>query len=413
MKIYANTKFFLIAPANFYTGGPLSLHELASALKRLGYEVYMVYYGAQNDSPVHPWFKKFHIPVATVIEDKPENIIISPETIPYFVMMLKKIQMVVWWMSVDNYLIYLIEDMKLMIESRTFLKRWTTPMHTPDFTKVEHLHQSEYARLFLKVNNIPDNKILHELRGYLAQSFYDNESKIDVDKKENIVVFNPKKGFEFTKQIFESADAKGLVVAPIQNMSPEQVQDLLARAKVYIDFGFHPGRERIPREATLSHCVVITGRRGSAENPIDIPIDEDFKFEDKPENIPKIIEKIRYVFENFKAEHDRQNSYREIILHERDYFFQCVDEVFANLNADKAAKKIRTGIAGDLQEIEKMCDHFINDPSIKLLYAVNDQLAGKIIKYKDLLEIEVISGSDAEFLLYEKRLDQVIMKRPK
>ena len=412
MKIYADTKFFIIAPSNYYTGGPLSLHQLGSALKRLGYQVNMVYFGLANDSPVHPWFKKFHLPVVGGIEDKPENIIISPETIPFPVMMMKKAQLVIWWMSVDNYLIYLVGDLNYIIESRSFLKRWTTPLHALDFTKVEHLHQSEYARLFLKVNEVPDDKILHELRGYLAQSFYDNESKIDIDKKENIVVFNPKKGFEFTKQIIDSSAGK-VTFVPIQNMTPEQVQDLLARAKVYMDFGNHPGRERIPREATMSHCVVITDRRGSAENPIDIPIDDDFKFEDKPENIPSIIEKIQYVFDNFKAEHDRQSSYRNIILHERDYFFECVDEVFANPDADKAFKKVRSAIAGNLQEIEKMCDHFIKDPAIQLLYAVNDQLAGKTIKYSGVLDLEVISGADAQFLLHEKRLDQVIMKNPK
>ena len=33
--------------------------------------------------------------------------------------------------------------------------------------------------------------------------------------------------------------------------------------QVYIDFGHHPGQDRLPREAVQCGCVVITGTRGS------------------------------------------------------------------------------------------------------------------------------------------------------
>ena len=408
MKIYDNTKFYIITPANNYTGGPLSLHQLGSALKRLGHEVYMCYWGAPDNLQVHPWFKKFHLPNAGEVENKPHNIVITSETIPYPVQMITKAQIVVWWMSVDNHHVYMAGDFNEIIKQRTFLKRWTPSFHPLNMFELDHLVQSEYARQFLRFNGVPEEKIIHELRGYLAKSFYDNESKVDLSLKKDIVAYNPNKGFEFTQKIIESAP--NLTFVPIQNMTPEQVQELLARSKVYIDFGNHPGRERIPRESTMSHCVVITSRRGSADNPIDVPIDDDFKFEDTLENIPKIIEKIRYVFENFKAEHDRQNSYRQIILKERDYFFKCVDEVFSKPNADK---KVRSAIGGDLKDIEKMCDDFLNDKDVKLVYAVNDQFAGRKINYKNLLELEVISTADAEFLHYERRIDQFIMKKSK
>ena len=47
-------------------------------------------------------------------------------------------------------------------------------------------------------------------------------------------------------------------------MTPEQVVDLMSESKVYIDFGNHPGKDRIPREAVINGCCVITGVRGSA-----------------------------------------------------------------------------------------------------------------------------------------------------
>jgi len=39
--------------------------------------------------------------------------------------------------------------------------------------------------------------------------------------------------------------------------------------QVYIDFGHHPGQDRLPREAVQCGCVVITGKRGSG-NQINI-----------------------------------------------------------------------------------------------------------------------------------------------
>jgi len=42
--------------------------------------------------------------------------------------------------------------------------------------------------------------------------------------------------------------------------------------KLYVDFGKHPGKDRMPREAAVHGCCIITGRRGAAGNPFDIPI---------------------------------------------------------------------------------------------------------------------------------------------
>ena len=106
----------------------------------------------------------------------------------------------------------------------------------------------------------------------------------------------------------------------------------MAKSKIYIDFGNHPGKDRIPREASASHCVVVTGKRGSAANQIDVPIPDDFKFDDSIGNdekiIPQIVEKLRSILKNFRAEHDRQNSYRDEIYSQPDKAFQDVEKIF-------------------------------------------------------------------------------------
>ena len=60
-------------------------------------------------------------------------------------------------------------------------------------------------------------------------------------------------------------------------MTEREVEDCLSQAKVYIDFGGHPGKDRIPREAALCGCCVVTGRRGAAGNDVEVPINQSYK----------------------------------------------------------------------------------------------------------------------------------------
>ena len=46
----------------------------------------------------------------------------------------------------------------------------------------------------------------------------------------------------------------------------------------YIDFGPHPGMDRLPREAALAGCVVVTNREGAANFDEDTPLPSQFKF---------------------------------------------------------------------------------------------------------------------------------------
>lgn len=54
----------------------------------------------------------------------------------------------------------------------------------------------------------------------------------------------------------------------------------MSKSKVYIDFGNHPGKDRIPREAAISGCIVITGKRGAAAFAEDVCIPETYKFDE-------------------------------------------------------------------------------------------------------------------------------------
>jgi len=145
-----------------------------------------------------------------------------------------------------------------------------------------------------------------------------------------MVVYNPKKGFVFTKKIISMAN--DIKFVPLINMSRNQVIESLQKAKVYIDFGNHPGKDRIPREAAILGCCVITGKIGSAAFFEDVPIPDEYKFEEKEENIPKIIEKIKDCFEHFEERYKDFEYYREVIRNEPQKFLEDLKKIFIKSN---------------------------------------------------------------------------------
>ncbi|MFN3786827.1 MAG: hypothetical protein ACK4SW_00305 [Sulfurihydrogenibium azorense] len=111
-------------------------------------------------------------------------------------------------------------------------------------------------------------------------------------------------------------------------MKREEVIKTLRKAKVYIDFGFFPDPERIPKEAAMMGCCVITGKRGSAAFFEDVSIPDKYKFEDKEENIPKIVKKIKDCFENFEERYKDFDYYRQVIRNGPKRFIEDLKNIF-------------------------------------------------------------------------------------
>jgi hypothetical protein len=99
-----------------------------------------------------------------------------------------------------------------------------------------------------------------------------------------------------------------------------------------MDFGGHPGRERMPREAAVNGCCVITNRRGSAKYYGDIPIPDKYKFEDDPENIPAIAARILNCFENYDDCVKDFYEYKEFVLNLETNFEKQIKDIFRIVN---------------------------------------------------------------------------------
>ena len=428
LRLFPDTKVYITCPGNSHTGGPELLHQLCSLLLQYGVNAMMLYTSGNFYNPVNPVLKKYHLPYVFSAEDTPHNVIVLYETIGSNYFDCTRLQKIFWWLSVDNYL----ERISDAILER---KKFALDKPVPRFfyfqeneKDTEHWVQSEYARQFILINGVPEKNI-YLVEDYLNQAFLSKALTVDLNKKENIVAFNPKKGLEITKKLIELDSNLGW--RPIKNMTPEQVQQLLAKSKVYIDFGNHPGKDRIPREAAISGCVVITGKRGSAENDIDINIPAEFKFDETEEDFPKIIEKIYDTFQNFEVAFYKQKNYRKTILDDKERFEREVIDA-CNLKSINKVNSVAIWQGYSTKTYYLLKILLQNDFSLVPKFIVDDKISddqpitGDFLEHhnnhnyfvindtknKQSYKIPFISAEDAKFLYLEGRIKKFALLMP-
>jgi hypothetical protein len=147
-------------------------------------------------------------------------------------------------------------------------------------------------------------------------------------ERQNIVVYNPEKGLDITRRIMKHSDEQILWI-PLQGMPPAQVVELFHGAKLYIDFGNHPGRDRLPREAALSGCCILVGENGSAANSDDMPIPQKYKIpKNEIGNYPIICSRIQHIISNFDKLNNDFIPYLDWIKRQKSNFIEEVSFVF-------------------------------------------------------------------------------------
>jgi len=330
LAVEKSTKVYVAAPANLATGGPELLHQLVYELRKLNIDAFMYYYDVRLfRQPVHESYITYENPYVSRVDDKAGNIFLVPEVRTDLLFKYKRMQKVIWWLSVDNYVsrhapISRFSRLLAFISRKIFRNRIFDINHAQEI-KITHFVQSEYARNYLESKKIDVSNISY-LSDYLNPFFVKQQlEKKNADRK-NIVVYNPSKGIEFTKKIINKATEIKFI--PIQGMNKEAVSDLLCQAKVYIDFGGHPGKDRIPREACISGVCVITNLSGSARFYNDVPIPDKYKFEDSDDNLDRIIKQIKGCLLEYETCTRDFEEYRTMIRGEQDRFVLDIKKIF-------------------------------------------------------------------------------------
>ncbi len=311
-------KVYCVCPALIKTGGTELMHQLVYQINKLGGDAEIAYtrtdmYGGYADTELMEYVTG-HVTVFEDIEDKPGNVVIFPESWTNICDKIHNAGIWVWWMSVDNFkkinvseegCNHLIEDIKSRVSM--------------------HLVQSEYARQYILSNGIHED-IIQDLSDYINDIYMDENAINTGIEKKDIVVYNPKKGMEFVYNLIN--EAPDIKWTPIEGMTTEQVKALMQTAKVYIDFGNHPGKDRLPREAAMSGCVVITGRRGSAAYYEDVSIPEKYRLDESYISNIEIIELIKECLNDYNNVIKDFDDYRKKIASEKDSFIGNVRRLF-------------------------------------------------------------------------------------
>lgn len=322
-------KIYIITPAGNTTGGIELCHQFADSARNAGYDAYVAYAtgGHIVKADVPTPYAHYNTATTTDIEDNERHLLVLPETSFDFAQQFVHIRKALWWMSIDNYMQSCHPLQAFAMES-SFLKKWKYIYQYPKYRKrgvsslstlrqlpanTLHLYQSHYAQYFLYRHGfrhtLPLSDYIHT--GFLA--FPDTGNT-----REDIVLYNPKKGLKFTQRLIRLMPSTRFVA--LQGLSRQQLYDLFGRAKLYIDFGHHPGKDRLPREAVMQGLCIITGRKGSAGFHEDVPIPPKYKFrEDKTAGI---VRHIGYVLAHFDECRPDFDYMRSCIAREKSIFEQ-------------------------------------------------------------------------------------------
>jgi hypothetical protein len=339
IEIFENTKVFVYCPSKVVTGGAELLHQLVHTLNEGGRAAYIVYYDDMK-APVPVEYQQYNLNQAQGVEDSAENILVLYEAIFDMYNSMQHCQLVLWWLSVDNFYIcskgYLAVSDYLRWEYSLGLKVFASRMlqflkghnlfkSTVSLKQLSKLpvincYQSEYAQHFLLSKGFSE---ILPLKDFINHDFYKNNTSV---VREDKILYNPKKGFEFTRKLI--ANTPHLKWVPLENMTRAELLHEFQTSKLYIDFGYHPGKDRIPREAAMNGCCVITNRKGSAKYFEDVRIYNAYKLDEQENSISDIMTLIKDILNNYTLHAERFDFYRQEILKEKDEFVKQVHRLF-------------------------------------------------------------------------------------
>jgi len=333
LRLYKDTKIYILAPAYVATWWVELLHQLAFKIEKVLWfkNVFIQYLWIQeNKNPTPKDYEKYKIHSIENIDDNEHNVLIVPEVFVNELSKYNHIRKVVWRLSVDNY--YFSKSVNFfyrVFNYHVLLKILNNQNHYLGFSNnvkdIEyHRVQCEYIRDHLIKKWIHSNKIAF-LSDYLISDFFENQW--EVKDKENIVCYNPKKWLKYTRKIIEYMKKDNIAFIPIQNMTRNEVIELLQKAKVYIDFWHFPWKDRIPREASVLWCSIIISTKWAWWFYEDFPLSDNQKINNL-RNLSIIREQILYNIEHYEEVVKEMESYRNIVRKEESKFDEDLWKIF-------------------------------------------------------------------------------------
>lgn len=254
---------YIFALHGIATGGPEATHQLSDALIEQGFDARLIYFrwedlaqGPLREFPAYepfaPEYVRYKVRLARQAPDEAGAVIVLPETLAHAAPFFQHAKVLIWWLSVDN------GFGALSGVNLNYLRR----------PNVYHASQSRYAERFceaLQFNHI----------GMLSDYTVDLTEYADplpMAERPKVVAFNarPDKVIADLGAIGEEIaklDPEIRLIA-IHRMTRPEIAAVFAQARVYVDLGNFPGKDRLPREAASMGCEVIVGLPAGASGEV-------------------------------------------------------------------------------------------------------------------------------------------------
>lgn len=365
-------RYVIYCPIGLNTGGPEALHQLCDAIRGFGYEAVLLPMWVQGEPSRE--YLIYDAPIICPEQLTSKDIVITPEiqtSIPADVYNIVEGKVIIWWLSVDNCPFEFSKN----LEERTYpidkdiwratntkkLKKQiyvskvrsvigknvrsidstlglNIPRYRPviettdsvnlDFTKMTAITQSTYAFNFLnKFNGIQKMMVTDYINTNFAGST-NMISKNSGKKNKKIISYNLAKGGYLVDNIKEHLPNINFV--PIKGMNRNQVKELLTQSDLYLDMGYFPGRDRLPREAILSGTPVFLAYRGAARHKSDFPLENEYLIDLQVENPISVSVRINELLKDSSNTFGLQASFLDFALNNKNMFMGEVKSFLSN-----------------------------------------------------------------------------------
>lgn len=328
MKRYA--RVLVVCPGNAMTAGPEALHQLVGELNRLGQAAAIVYHPFERAFETPAAYLQHGAPVARYAQE-PGTLIVFPEIFTTLALRAAPADAAIWWMSVNN---FTGERYGNALRDKLRYWKYVAKGRAPfggvkALAHLRHFAQSDYARGFLAAHGVASEPLHDPIPVYTEPAYLGRlPALLAGARRADRILYNPNKGAAITARLVAAYPEWDF--RPLRGLDRTQLADAFLGAKLYVDFGHHPGKDRLPREAALHGCCVITAHHGSAANDVDVPLPSRLKLDVKaPGFMQGFGEVAGQVMSRFDACSAELTAYREAIAKESQVFCDHIRKAFA------------------------------------------------------------------------------------
>ena len=349
----SSKKILVFCPNDAVTGGPDALHQMVYYLNHIGYNANIVYYAFSKKHffAIPEAYKTYVSEYMTEknFVDSPDNIVVLPERSVDKLKFVKNGKVFVWWLSVDNntnrssllwkFFFFVTLPARIVKNWDYYRKHFSEAIvktlqmkkyvFKTEQENVEHICASFYAYDFVsKRSSCKTSLCIEPISKFFLDKYNELKKDLELLQRFDGILYNPRKCGCFVDKLAKLAPDLNFI--PLKGMNQDELVEMYRKSKLYIDFGPFPGAERIPKEAVLFGCCVLTGRNGASDYYGDVPIPDKYKFADYMNQMDLIIEKIRYVLKNYEKVLPDFDEYRKTVLMLEENFKNSLRECLEN-----------------------------------------------------------------------------------